>query len=296
LNKDEVKELNEKILSLAQINHDPSEYVLGPGDLLQIKVFEAEELASSVRVSSRGFVTLPLIGQIRIKGLTAREAEQEIEDNYRGRYILDPHVSIFVAEHFSQRITLVGQFKEPGTYDYLAKQTLLDVIALGGGLSEKAGQIVQIRRGGNDKNKQEMYIVDLDQLIRAGNEELNIAINGGDVLFVPEAGVFFVDGAVRRPGAYPIKHRTIVQEALMEAGGLASYANKETLQLVRVIDGERKVINLDLNKNESKEIVVKDRDVLIAGSSAMGKLVHGFNLFIGIPGVGGAGYRDPEYK
>jgi polysaccharide export outer membrane protein len=188
----------------------------------------------------------------------------------------------------------VGQFKNPGTYDYLARQTLLDVIALGGGLSEKAGQIVQIRRGGTDKKNREMYIVDIDRLIRGGNEELNIAINGGDVLFVPEAGVFFVDGAVRRPGAYPIKHRTNVQEALMEAGGMSSYAHRETLKLVRVISGKRQVINLDLSKTESKELVVKDRDILVVDASAMGKLVHGFNLFIGIPGAGGIGYRDPE--
>jgi len=294
LYQDEVRELNEKILSLATINHDPSDYLLGPGDLLQIKVFEAEELNSSVRVSSRGFVTLPLIGQIMIKGLTAREAEQKIEDKYQERYIKDPHISIFVEEHFSQRITLVGQFKNPGTYDYLAKQMLLDVIALGGGLSENAGQIVQIRRGGSDQKNREMYIVDLDRLIKEGNEELNIAINGGDVLFVPEAGVFFVDGAIRRPGAYPIKHRTIVQEALMEAGGLAGYANRESLQLVRVIDGKRQVIKLDLRKTESKELVVKDRDILIVDASAMGKLVHGFNLYIGIPGAGGVGYKDPE--
>lgn len=294
LNQDEVRELNEKILAQAQINHDPSEYLLGSGDLLQIKVFEAEELTSSVRVSSRGFVTLPLIGQIMIKGLTAREAEQKIEDKYRERYIKDPHVSIFVEEHFSQRITLVGQFKNPGTYDYLSKQRLLDVIALGGGLSEKAGQIVQIRRGDNGQEKREVYIVDLDHLIKQGNEQLNIKINGGDVIFVPEAGVFFVDGAVRRPGSYPIKHRTIVQEALMEAGGLSPYANKESLQLVRVIDGKRQIIKLDLSKVESKELVVMDRDILIVDSSAMGKLFHGFNIFLGIPGTGGVGYRNPE--
>ena len=132
LNEDEVRELNEKILAQAQITHDPSEYLLGSGDLLEVKVFEAEELTSSVRVSSRGFITLPLIGQMMIKGLTAREAEQKIEDKYRERYIKDPHVNVFVKEHFSQRITLVGQFKNPGTYDYLSKQRLLDVIALGG--------------------------------------------------------------------------------------------------------------------------------------------------------------------
>ena len=80
----------------------------------------------------------------------------------------------------------------------------------------------------------------------------------------------------------------------MEAGGLSPYANMESLQLVRIIDGERQVIRLDLRNIESKELVVKDRDILIVDSSAMGKLVHGFNIFIGIPGAGGVGYRNPE--
>ena len=62
---------------------------------------------------------------------------------YKRSFIKDPHVSIFVEEQISQRITLVGQFKNPGTYDYLSNQRLLDVIALGGGLSERAGQVVQ---------------------------------------------------------------------------------------------------------------------------------------------------------
>ena len=80
----------------------------------------------------------------------------------------------------------------------------------------------------------------------------------------------------------------------MEAGGLSPYANKQNLQLVRVIDGERQVIKLDLSKIESKELVVRDRDILIVDSTAMGRLVHGFNIFIGIPGAGGVGYRNPE--
>jgi polysaccharide export outer membrane protein len=294
LNDDEIAEINEHILASAQISSDPSDYLLGAGDLLQISVFEAKELDSQVRVSSRGYITLPLLGPVQVKGLSAREAEQKIEDLYRERYIKNPHVGIFIEEHFSRRITLMGQFKKPGTYDYLSKQNLLDVMALGGGLSEKAGLVVQIRKSSGSPDGQGVFIVDLDQLIKKGKSELNIKINAGDVLFVPEAGVFFVDGAVRNPGSYYIKHQTTVQEAFVEAGGFRPYANKDQAVLVRYIENDkRQMIKLDLTQPDTLEIELKDRDVLIAETSAFGKFVHGMGFYIGFPGLGGIGYRDP---
>jgi len=263
------------------MSSEPGEILIGEGDLLQISVFEAKELDKTVRVNSRGLVSLPLVGEIQLSGLTAIEAEEEIEELYKSRFIKDPHVSVFIEEQISQQITLVGQFKNPGTYDYISNQRLLDVIALGGGLSERAGQIVQVRRTRYVQGEPNTFIVDLDQLIKEGNVELNIRLNGGDVLFVPEAGVFFVDGAVKRPGVYPIKHKTVVQEGLVEAGGLESYAKKDTIKLVRMTEsGQRQIIDLDLNKTDSKEIALKDRDILIVGESALGGLGRGFSISV----------------
>jgi polysaccharide export outer membrane protein len=283
MGSNEINELNEKILTQAQMAIEPGEILIGEGDLLQISVFEAKELDKTVRVNSRGYVSLPLVGEVKISGLTAIEAEETIEDMYKRRFIKDPHVGIFVEEQISQRITLVGQFKNPGTYDYLSNQKLLDVIALGGGLSEQAGQIVQVRRTRYVQGEPNTFIVDLDRLIKQGDVELNIRLNGGDVLFIPEAGVFFVDGAVRRPGAYPIKHHTVVQEGLVEAGGFNTDAKKDIIKLVRMTEsGQRKTIDLNLNDTGSKEMALKDRDILIVGESALGGLGRGFSItFLG---------------
>ncbi len=281
LGEDEISRMNEMILSQVQTNAEPGEYLLGEGDLLRINVFEAKELDTTVRVSSRGWVTLPLLEIVDVKGLSAIEAEEKIESLYRQRYIKNPHVSIFVEEHISQRITLVGQFKNPGTFDYPNKQRLLDAIALGGGLSEKAGQIAQIRKALHVQGQPDVIMVDLDQLIIKGNVGLNIEINGGDVIFIPEAGVFFVDGAVKRPGAYAIKHRTVIQEALVEAGGLESWAVKDKLKLVRVApDGKREIIDLDLNQPEVKEMTINDRDILMVDASGTASFMRGFSVSI----------------
>ena len=197
------------------------------------------------------------------------------------RYIKNPHVSIFVEEHISQRITLVGQFKNPGTFDYPNKQRLIDAIALGGGLSEKAGQMAQIRRSRQVQGQPDVILVDLDQLIVNGNIQLNIEINGGDVIFIPEAGVFFVDGAVRKPGAYAIKHRTVLQEALVEAGGLEPWAVKDKVKLVRMAqNGERKMMDLDLSQPGVKEMVINDRDILVVDASGASGFMRGFSVSI----------------
>ena len=294
LRSHETDKLNEKMLSDAQINTDPSDYMLGSGDLIQVTVFESDELNAKVRVSSRGFITLPLLGQVKVKGLTARDAEIHIEKQYRERYIKDPHVSVFIEEHFSQRITLIGQFKAPGTYDYLSKMRLLDVMALAGGLNEKASHTAQIRRM-DQFGKSQTILVDLEKIVSQGHNELNIEMNGGDVVFVPEAGMFFVDGAVRKPGAYPIKNSTKLVEALSVAGGLAPYAQTDTVILVRHMeDGDRQVLELKMDDLEVQETTIEDRDLILVRSSGVSKFFHGLGLTIGIPGVAGFGYSNPQ--
>ena len=282
----EISELNKQILARAQLNTDPGDYLLGEGDLLRISVFEAEELETIERINSRGYIVLPLIEKVYLKGITAIEAEEKIEALYKKRFIKDPHVSIFIEEQLSQRVTLVGEFKSPGTYDYHTRHQLLDVIALGGGLSERAGQIVRIRKSRSVEGQPNTIIVDLDRLIKKGDVQSNIKINGGDVIFIPEAGVFFVDGAVRRPGAYHIRHQTVVQEGIVEAGGFNSFAKKDKVKLVRIADnGERQIIDIDLSKPESKEMVLKDRDILIVDANPIAKFFRGFSIHVAGTGV-----------
>jgi len=292
-----VSELNNRLFAAANPLTDRSEYLLGPGDLLEIKVFEAEKLNATVRLSSRGIVSLALLGEVSLKGLTASEAERLIEDKYKASYIKDPHVSIFVKEHYSQRVTVVGQVKNPGTYDYPSRQRLLDAIALAGGLTEKAGQKAQIRRLSSiSTGTDQTFLVDLDKLINEGKTELNIQINGGDVIFVPEAGSFYVDGAVRRPGEYHIKNTLSVNEALLAAGGCEPYADMGKIVLMRETkEGKREEIKINLEKTpkKSNKITIRDQDIILVKSSFWGSVFHGTGLIIGIPGTG-INYRNPN--
>lgn len=291
---DEITRLNEQMFAAANMKTDPSDYLLGAGDLLQVTVFESKELNATVRVSSRGYITLPLLGQIKVKGLTAREAEIEIEKSYRARYIKDPHVSVFVQEHMSRRVTLVGQFKQPGTYEYPSKQTLLDVMALAGGLTDKAGNMVQVRRHEARPGEPNVLVIDLDRLIKEGRTDLNVSINGGDIIFAPEAGHFFVDGAVRRAGSYPIREKLGLNEALVTAGGIRPWGLKDSIVLIRNVEGKgRTGIEIDLNNPDDQKIQIKDGDIIVVKASSWGSMVHGGGVHIGVPGFG-IGYSNPE--
>lgn len=292
---EEIERLNEKLFANANLNVDAGDYLLGPGDLVEIRVLETEDLNATVRVSSRGFISLPLLDEVMVKGLSAYEAEELIERLYKKKYIKNPHVSLFLKEQVSQRITLVGQVKKPGTYDHLAKQRLLGVLALAGGLTDKANTIIRVQRTGSSPDTKNVYIIDMDKLVREGNVELNIPILGGDVIFIPEAGTFFVDGAVRKPGSYPLKSKMILQEAILAAGGFAPYAEKDEVTIIRN-QGEkgREIIRLDFDKDPNAQgVAILDRDVIIAKDSGWGKLVHGTGFNIGVPGFLGIGYRDP---
>lgn len=295
-NAQQVEEFNQQLFASANISPSRSDYVLGSGDLLEVKIFEAEKLNATVRISSRGEVSLPLLGEVNLEGKTASEAETLIEEKYKRTYIKNPHVSIFVKEHYSQRVTVVGEVKNPGTYDYPSRQRLLDAIALAGGLTEKAGHTIQVRRLESvSHGSQQTYLVNLKELVNEGKTQLNININGGDVIFVPEAGSFFVDGAVRRPGKYAITDVLSVNEAILAAGGLAPYASNDKLILLRKTEaGERKKFELEMDENGriQNKFKIEDGDMILVESSFWGRLFHGGGINIGVPGMG-VTYRDP---
>lgn len=274
------------------------EYLLGPGDLLSVTVYEDASLNTETRVSSRGNINLPLLNDVDVFNLTPAEAEQKVENLYRENYLQDPHVAVFIKEHVSKQITLVGALKHPGTYEYVSQRRLLDVLAIGEGLTPNAGTLAFITRTDSRTGKTTNYMVDLDDLVRNGNMALNHVILGGDILFVPESGQCFVDGAVRKPGTYPLKGKMTITEAVTMAGGLAGWADEDKIKLVRFMgEGEkRQVVSLsysDLQAGKGDSLFLKNQDIVFAESSASGKFFSGSGLSLGFMGTG-ITFKNPE--
>ncbi len=289
--------LNTKLFAAVKKVPQAQDYIVGEGDLLQVTVFESPDLSREVRVSSRGCVTLALLGTLEVKGLTVREAEQKIEDAYRQKYIEEPHVNVFVKERQGGKITLLGALQKPGTYNYYARQGLLSVLALGGGLSDKAGAVVQITRAGKDPDHPTTFMIDMDELVKKGRADLNIDIHRGDVIFVPEGGVVFVDGAVRRPGSYPIKNDMTIAQSIANAGGFRSTADQGDIKLVRYLgSGKREVVKLGIDEirdGAATNLIVKDRDIVFVETNKLVALVYGLRLNMW-SGLVGFGYTPPR--
>ncbi len=279
---------------------DAGDYLLGPGDLLSVKVFETQDLSTEVRVSSRGTVSLPLLNNVSVFNLSAAEAEEKIETLYRENYLHDPHVTVYIKEHVSKQITLVGAVIKPGTYDYVTKRRLLDVLAIGQGLTERSASIAYITRIDSKTRGNINYVVDLDELIKKGNMEQNMVILGGDVIFVPESGQCFIDGAVRNPGTYPVETKMTITEAIALAGGLASYADDDAIKLVRYMGNgkQREIVTLtysDLQGGVGDTLFLQDQDIIFAESSSSGILMSGTGFSIGFMGTG-VTFKDPASK
>ena len=276
------------------------DYLLGPGDLLSVTVFETEDLNAEVRVSSRGFVSLPLLNNVDVQNLTAAEAEDKIEGLYAEKYLHDPHVTVYIKEHISKQITLVGSFMNPGTYEYVSRRKLLDVIAIAEGLNAEAGSIAYITREDPETKKMVNYLIDLDELIQQGNMEQNLVVLGGDVIFVPESGQCFIDGAVREPGTYKIDTNMTITEGIALAGGLASFADTDSIKLIRYMGKgrQREIISLsysDLQAGVGDTLLLQDQDIIFAESSSSGTFMSGTGFSIGFMGTG-INFKDPRTR
>lgn len=188
----------------------------GPGDLLEVSVYNVPELATKARVSNSGEIYLPLIDYVHVAGLTQEEAQAVIEKRLEdGGFVRSPHVTIFVDEAESQGVTLLGEIAKPGIYPDTADHKLYEVISQAGGFTQLASHNIAIIR----KGKPEPIRVDLPRNLADDLTE-NVDVLPGDTINVPRAPVVYVVGDVGRPSGLIIDNGTMtVLQALALAGG-----------------------------------------------------------------------------
>lgn len=172
---------------------DMEEYKIGPHDLLELSVFGVQEMTRVVRVNAQGMISLPLIGTIRAGGLTANELEAVLAAKLSENLLQDPQVSVFIKEFVSQRVVVEGSVMKTGVYPLTGKTSLMQVLAIAGGLNSIAdANNVRIFRE-KPNGAREVLTFDL-VAIRAGKVE-DPLIKGNDTVVVEEsAGAAFVKG------------------------------------------------------------------------------------------------------
>jgi polysaccharide export outer membrane protein len=291
-----VADINRALSTLAAQSASSSslDYQVGPEDLLEITLFNIPEVygqdrisltprVTTVRVSQRGQIALPMLGGLDVTGLTVSGLEEKLRIAY-DKYIVRPQVGVLVKE-FRQRVSVIGAVQKPGVFELTGPKTVIDLLAMSGGINEKAGSQVQIYRNG--ANGRETHVIDLAVLVNSTgliNAEnatmINMPVRAGDTINIPEAGMFFVDGAVRKPGSYPLGRRYSLTQGLATAGGIDIELYSEDISILRRRGpGEVQTINVDWSQVVSGAIPdpqLQPDDVIIVPTSSVKFFVKRF--------------------
>jgi polysaccharide biosynthesis/export protein len=269
-----------------------SALVIGPGDEVEISVYGAPDLSGHTRVSADGNIAMPLIDYVRIAGLSSSEAEATIEAKLRLNNILnDPQVSVYVKEYNSSGISVAGEVAKPGFYSALGPHRLFDVLQAAGGPTDKAANEVMItHRGEKDATT---------LLISKNPAEMatsNVALQPGDTVVVPKAGIVYVLGEITRPGGYVLNSTggiTVLQVVAVAGGPTHLASAGKTRLLHRTENGfqEQPIDVKKLLRGKAHDVSLRNEDILFIPSSAIKEALN-TSALVGVA-ASAAIYRIP---
>jgi polysaccharide biosynthesis/export protein len=247
---------------------------IGAGDQLDIEVFDTPELSASVRVGQTGEVNIPVLGSVQLAGFTPNQAARKIELELKSHGILiDPHVTVAIAEYASQGATMTGEVRNPGVYPTLGSRRLLDMIALAGGVAVTAGKLATIVHRGDPQHPHDIALAQNNHALAA---QENPVILPGDTVVIGKAGIVYILGDVGRAGGYLVdnnEHLSLIQ-ALTLAGGWTRTSAQSKVILIRQVPEGREEIKLNLAhivRGGQADIKVRNGDILFVPSS-LGKI------------------------
>jgi polysaccharide biosynthesis/export protein len=169
----------------------PDNYVLAPGDQIEISVFGEPDLTRTISIKPDGVIALPLINQVKASGKTAAQLEAELTRLY-SKFLRTPTVSIIVRQFRMDRIYVMGEVSKPGRYDLTDDMTVLDALTLAGGPTQK-GNLDALQVGRVENGKTKTIPVKADQLIQGKDGGKNVKLQNGDLVFVPSRGMSFLE-------------------------------------------------------------------------------------------------------
>ena len=244
--------------------------LLGPGDSVSVQVFEVDHYDYKTRISSDGTVSLPLVDTVSLQGKTPEEADAAISARLETLgMVMHPHVHVTVAEQPTEVFSVSGEVNKPGTFPGYGSRTLLGAISLAGGLKAEASRNVTLLRPGAAHG----YVLNLGA-DPSTSLTGTVPIYPGDTIVVGDVGVVYVVGAVKNAGVYKLKtsSATTVEQAVSMAGGAGFEAEWKSTQIVRVVDGKRVQIPMNLKRimnGTAEDPVLQADDIVFIPSNAM---------------------------
>jgi len=210
-----------------------TDYVLGPGDVIRVTVFQSPELTLETRIAETGVVNYPLLGAVSLGGLSVRAAEKRIADGLlEGKFLKQPQVSILVIQMRGSQATVLGYAVRQGRYPLEVSNTKLsDLLALAGGVAPEGSDVVTVV--GTREGKRFRRQVDLRSLFRGGNAEDDFVIQHNDVVYVDRVAQIYVYGEVQKPGVLRLERGMTVLQALAASGGLTLRGTQRGIRVHR---------------------------------------------------------------
>jgi len=205
---------------------------LGPGDQVKVTVFRNPDLTTETKVSEKGSIMFPLVGEVQLSGLTPEQAGHRIADALkRGKFVVNPEVTVAAMQSNSRQVSVLGNVNKPGRYPLdAATGKVTDLLALAGGISPTGSDtITLVTTRDGQATKQE---IDLPAIV-AGDLSRNVELHPGDTIYVGRAPMFYIYGEVQKAGAYRVEKGMTVMQAIALGGGLTPRGTERGVRIVR---------------------------------------------------------------
>jgi polysaccharide biosynthesis/export protein len=250
-------------------NQAQAKYQIGAQDQLKITVYDADELSGTYRVDADGYITFPLLNRIQAGGMTLADFQDRLRSMLSAGYIRNPQVRVDVDEYKSQSIFVSGEVRAPSEIRMTGTMTLLKALAQAGSPTSSASSEVTIARGKKlpPGTQPSANPADNSELIRVNWRDLQIGkvsdvtLQDGDVIYVPKAQTFFIQGYVRNAGSYVLEPGTTVEQAIALAGGLTEKGTTRGIKATRMLNGKSTEVSLNLpDKVQAGDVIsIKQR-------------------------------------
>jgi polysaccharide export outer membrane protein len=249
-----------------------TDYVVGPQDVLTITSYDQADLSGKFTVEADGTFTYPMIGRVKAGGTTLRQVEMQVKQQMKDMgFFKNPQITVSVDTYKSQKVFIVGEVRNPGSYSLSGNMGLVEALARAGStLPTASGEAVIVHPAGGvapgpvlptSKNAGNVVHVDLKEL-QGGLSTQNDALRDGDTIYVPRAESVYVFGQVKSPGAYVLQQRdTSVLQVLALAGGITDRGSTGRIKIARIVNGEKQELRVKLGDvvQPGDTVIVEER-------------------------------------
>ncbi|PHV20380.1 polysaccharide export protein EpsE [Janthinobacterium sp. BJB446] len=225
---------------------------LGAGDVLKISVYGSPDLALETRISEAGQITFPLVGNVALGGLSVSAAEKKLGGLLEsGGFLRKAQVNIIVTSLQSQQVSVLGQVNRPGRYPIEGRRSVMDMLAMAGGVSADGGDSINLIRKRDGKTSRE--VIDIVEMVRSADLNRDLDVAGNDVIFVERAPRFYIYGEVQRPGPFRLERSMTVLQGLSAGGGLTQRGTERGIRIKRR-DAEGKLQILEAKHDDMLQV------------------------------------------